>query len=351
MKAIRWTETISRGRLTRGAGRLGAVLLLVLTAVALGGREPLGAQGKKDPRSYVEVTPQTGVLEVGQQMLLRAAVVDPIGFDLVTRKVSWKSSDPTIATVSSQGLVTALTPGDVTITAKSGPAMGAAAISIKGSALPPNTAPTLTITSPADGSAVPEGTSLTFTATAGDTRDGDLSAWIVWTVASADDPLGVQVPLGTGASIMQTLARGSYLVTASVTDSGGLGAVRQIGVTVGCSVIADLRPAQGLKIPQLLQLDATESRDTCGRPLQFYWYCQSDTSTTCPSFMAAANANGNMNPNPQLDLQEFDIIGIGLDVCVAGTAECAPTGPHGGIAGTWAVEFMYQGAPVDLGRH
>ncbi len=296
------------------------------------------------------MTPQTGVLEVGEQMLLRAAVVDPVGFDLVTRKVSWKSSDSAIATVSSEGLVTALKPGDVTITAKSGPAMGAAAISVKGIALPPNTAPTLTITEPTDGSAVPEGTTLTFTANAGDTRDGDLSAWIVWTVASANDPLGVQVPLGTGASIMNTLGRGSYLVTASVTDSGGLGAVRQVGITVGCSVVADLQPAEGLKIPQLLQLDATASRDTCGRPLQFYWFCQSDTSVTCPSFMAAANANGNMNPIPVLDVQEFDIIGIGLTVCVAGTAECAPTG-NTAVAGSWSLDRIYQGAPVDLGRH
>ena len=132
-------------------------------------------------------------------------------------------------------------------------------------------------------------------------EDGDLNPAIVWTVASATDPDAVQLPLGTGATVTSSLARGSYLVTAGVTDFGGLGIVKQIGVTVGCSVVGDLQPAEGLKIPQLLQLDASGSYDTCGRPLQYFWVCVSDTSVTCPDFVAAANANGNTNPTPSLE--------------------------------------------------
>ena len=106
-------------------------LLLVLAVLALGALEPLGAQGKKDPKSYVQVTPDAGTLQVGQQGQLRAAVLDPVGFDLAHRKVTWRSSDPSIATVNSTGLVTALAPGAVTIVAKSGAALGTAAITVQ----------------------------------------------------------------------------------------------------------------------------------------------------------------------------------------------------------------------------
>ncbi len=154
---------------------------------------------------------------------------------------------------------------------------------------------------PADGVTFPEGIAITFTASAGDMQDGDLSIRDRLDDSSANDPDAVQMPLGTGATVTNSLARGSYLVTAGVTDSGGLGVVKQVGITVGCSVVVDLRPAEGLKIPQLLQLDARGSYDTCGRPLQYYWVCVSDTSVTCPDFVAAANANGNTNPTPILD--------------------------------------------------
>ena len=41
-------------------GDLTKALLMVLAVIALGALEPLGAQGKKDPKSYVQVTPDAG---------------------------------------------------------------------------------------------------------------------------------------------------------------------------------------------------------------------------------------------------------------------------------------------------
>ena len=330
-------------------------LLMVLAVLALGALQPLGAQSKKDPKSYVQVTPDAGTLQVGQQGQLRAAVLDPVGFDLAHRKVTWRSSDESIATVNSTGLVTALAPGAVTIVAKSGAALGTAAITVQSM----NTAPILTILEPGDGLSFAEGTVITFKASAGDMEDGDLNPAILWTVASATDPDAPQLPLGTGATVTSSLARGSYLVTAGVTDFGGLGVVKQIGVTIGCSVVADMQPGEGLKIPQQLRLDARGSYDTCGRPLQYYWLCASDTSVECPDFETAANANGNTNPTPDLNLQEFDLITVGVKVCVAGTNECSPLHPPlpngSGGPGSWgyvvehsSLHHVYEGAPVDL---
>ena len=94
--------------------RLIAVLLWALALAPIGGPEPLAAQSKKDPKRYVQVTPDVGTLQVGQQGQLRAAVLDPVGFDLAHRKVTWRSSDESIATVNSTGLVTALAAGFTT---------------------------------------------------------------------------------------------------------------------------------------------------------------------------------------------------------------------------------------------
>ena len=65
-------------RLTRN---LTKALWLAVAVIALCALDPLGAQGKKDPKSYVQVTPDAGTLQVGEQGQLRAAVLDPVGFD------------------------------------------------------------------------------------------------------------------------------------------------------------------------------------------------------------------------------------------------------------------------------
>jgi hypothetical protein len=84
----------------------------------------------------------------------------------------------------------------------------------------------VTITAPADGSTFTEGTSVGFSGTASDAEDGDLSSSLSW---SSD----LDGAIGSGASFStSTLSVGSHTVTASVTDSGGLGGSDSIGVTI-----------------------------------------------------------------------------------------------------------------------
>lgn len=80
---------------------------------------------------------------------------------------------------------------------------------------PGNTPPTVTITAPANGTSVAQGTSVTFSGTATDVEDGTISGSITWTSS-------LNGIIGTGASFStSTLAAGAHTVTASVTDSGG----------------------------------------------------------------------------------------------------------------------------------
>jgi hypothetical protein len=88
-----------------------------------------------------------------------------------------------------------------------------------------NTAPTVTIAAPANGTSVPEGTTLTFSGSAVDAQDGTLTASLVWT-SSLDGQIGV------GSSFSRVLSTGSHSITARVTDGGGLSAASQISVSV-----------------------------------------------------------------------------------------------------------------------
>ncbi|MCB1035739.1 MAG: DNRLRE domain-containing protein, partial [Acidobacteria bacterium] len=89
-----------------------------------------------------------------------------------------------------------------------------------------NTAPTVTITAPADGSSFTTGTSVTFSGTATDAEDGNISGSLSWT-SSLDGAIG------SGASFSTSgLSVGTHTITASVTDSGGLPGSDAISVTI-----------------------------------------------------------------------------------------------------------------------
>jgi hypothetical protein len=90
----------------------------------------------------------------------------------------------------------------------------------------PNTPPALNVLSPSDGAVVAAGAPVSFTASASDTQDGNLGAAIAWS-SSMDGPLG------SGASITKTdLSTGTHIITATVTDKGGLTASETVQLTV-----------------------------------------------------------------------------------------------------------------------
>lgn len=89
-----------------------------------------------------------------------------------------------------------------------------------------NNPPVVAITAPADGSSFNQGDPVTFTGTANDTEDGNISASINWSS-------NLDGPLGSGSSITtSTLSTGTHTVTASATDSGSLTGTDQIDVTI-----------------------------------------------------------------------------------------------------------------------
>ena len=103
---------------------------------------------------------------------------------------------------------------------------------------PSNTAPTVAISAPSNGASYTAGDLVSFAGSANDTEDGNLSASIVWS-SSLDGSLG------TGGSFSTSgLSEGSHVITAAVTDSGGLGDSDTVSITIlpaggGCSTEVD----------------------------------------------------------------------------------------------------------------
>ena len=144
----------------------------------------------------------------------------------LTASLAWTSSiDQAIGTGASFS-TSLLSTGVHTITASvtdSAGHTGEAQITVTVAA---NTAPNVTISAPADGISVDPGVSVSFTGTASDTHDGDLTASLAWTSS-----IGGSIGAG-GSFSTATLANGTHTITASVTDSGGLTGQAQITVHV-----------------------------------------------------------------------------------------------------------------------
>jgi len=98
---------------------------------------------------------------------------------------------------------------------------------------PANTPPSVTITSPANGASFPSSASITFSGSASDTEDGDLTGTLAWTSS-------IDGSIGTGGSFNAVLSAGTQTITASVTDSGGLTGTASITITVNPSSVITL---------------------------------------------------------------------------------------------------------------
>lgn len=118
-KAIVWRSADENVAVVDEAGVVTAVGVgeTVVAAVALDGS---GVRGEcrvtvlPTPVESVSISADASVLKKGRNLSLAATVLPATA---TNAKIDWSSSDVTLATVSSDGVVTALRPGDVTITA------------------------------------------------------------------------------------------------------------------------------------------------------------------------------------------------------------------------------------------
>jgi hypothetical protein len=194
---------------------------LVDAAAAVGGTTPVN----QSPVVTITAPADGSTFDEGTSVTFTGTANDAED-GTISSTISWSTQDGPLGT--GESVTTVLGLGTHTITATvtdSGGLPGSDSITVTIEAVSQNQSPAVTITAPADGSSFDEGTSVTFSGTATDAEDGDLSSSISWT-SSID---GV---IGAGSSFSNTLSVGIHTITASVTDSGGASASDSITVTV-----------------------------------------------------------------------------------------------------------------------
>ncbi|MGH7589800.1 MAG: Ig-like domain-containing protein, partial [Gemmatimonadales bacterium] len=114
---------------------------IVATAGGKSGQAAITVAGVAAPSqasvASISVSPASATVSVGGSQPLSAVLKDSAGNVLTGRTVTWSSNAVQLATVSAVGLVAALVPGNLTVTAASGGKSGSASITVAVLAPPP----------------------------------------------------------------------------------------------------------------------------------------------------------------------------------------------------------------------
>jgi uncharacterized protein YjdB len=191
-----------------------------------------GATGKAtititpDPVATVEVTPSTASVNVGQTTQLGVVARNVSGQPLTGRTVFWSTSSPAIATVSSTGMVTGLSPGTVAIVASIEGKQASATVTVR--AVP---VASVQVT-PSPASTI-VGQTITLTAKTLDAAGNTLTGRIVgWTSSNT------AIATVNANGVVTGVATGTATITASSEGVSGTTALTVSGVPVATVVVA-----------------------------------------------------------------------------------------------------------------
>ena len=159
------------------------------------------------PVSRVLISPEEARVVRGGSVQLTATALDFSAQVLPGRVVSWSSSDVTRATVSAAGVVTAVTPGEVTIIATSEGVVTTASVTVTAS---PDVVASVTVGPSAPSLTVGETIQLSATLTdvAGNVLAGRAVTW------SLSGTAGVNVATVSGTGLVKSLSPGTVIVEA-----------------------------------------------------------------------------------------------------------------------------------------
>jgi len=215
-RVITWQSSTSAIASVNGSGLVTGVGPggpVTMTATSEGQSGTASVTVTLAPVAAVTVTPSSGTVAIGRTVQLTATPRDASGNPLTGRAISWSSSDNTIATVNSSGLVTGVVAGAVTITATSEGQSGTASITVSG-------VPVASVTvSPASAS-VPVGQTVQLSATL---RDANGTILTGRSVAWASNNTAVATVTGTG--LVSAKVAGSATITATSEGQSGTAAM------------------------------------------------------------------------------------------------------------------------------
>jgi uncharacterized protein YjdB len=225
------------------------VATLVAIAAAISCGDASGTGPDSNVAAEVAITPPTSTISIGAQLPLQARVQDPEGRVLPGASVLWTVQDPSIATVSAAGVVTAIKLGTTQVAASYNGKSAVATITVQ------KTPVATIVVQPAQVSAA-AGTKVTLTAVAYDGSQNALTdRGITW---SSSNP---GVATVDGAGVVSAVSAGTATLTAS---SEGKSATSTITVSAGAVTTVTVTPSPvQLVAGQTTQLAVT-TRDVTG---------------------------------------------------------------------------------------
>lgn len=131
VRTISWSSSATSTASVNSDGLVTAVTpgIALITAQTEGKSAAAEITVLRRPVQTVTVTPASSMITEGETQTLNATLVDDQG-NQVDREVDWQSSNNAVATVNDEGVVTGVSPGDVTITATSEGKSGTAEVTV-----------------------------------------------------------------------------------------------------------------------------------------------------------------------------------------------------------------------------
>ena len=214
-RPVTWSSSRPNVATVSGSGVVAAVSVgtAVITATVDGKSGVAAISVAPAPVASVAVSPSSATLVVGQTLELEAQPRDAGGHALSGRAVTWSANQANIVTVTSSGIVAAISPGTATVTASSEGRSGTATITVN--------APTVNRVevTPAT-AAINIGGSFRLTATVFDSRGNVIpGVQVAW--ASSDTRIAIVDNTGRVSAVRP----GSVVITATSGDKAGTGSV------------------------------------------------------------------------------------------------------------------------------
>lgn len=236
-RPVVWASSASQVATVNGSGTVTGVSAgsATITGTSEGKTGSASVTVTLVPVAAVTVSPGSASLVVGHTASLSAITTDGNGNVLSGRAVTWSSSNSSVATVSSLGLVKAVAAGTATVTAASEGKIGTAQIVV--SAPPPPSVASVSVSPPTRDLDV--GGSANLTATLKDSTGAVLSGrTVTWATSAASvatvSSSGVVTAVGAGtATIKATSGAVSGIATVTVHPAPPTVAVARVQVSPG----------------------------------------------------------------------------------------------------------------------
>ncbi len=204
------------------------------------------------PVATVTVAPPSAGLNTGQTVQLSATTRDSAGNVLAGRVVTWGSSAPSVATVTSGGLVTGVAAGTATMTATSEGKSGTSAITV-------TFVPVATVTVTPASANLAVGQTVQLTATPKDANGNTLTGrTITWATSNAS------VATVTTSGSVKGVTAGSATITATSEGQSGSSAISVRIVPV--ATVAVSPASASVQVGGTVQLTAV-TKDSAGNTL------------------------------------------------------------------------------------